>query len=83
MTTLDNNQGRAQKRARTTADNDPTYTIDDFCAVEHISRSQLYKAWQEGRGPRFYWWGNSRRITSEARREWQREREAECEERAG
>ena len=38
----------------------------------------LYRAWSEGWGPKFYRVGVTRRITSRARLEWQREREAEA-----
>jgi hypothetical protein len=54
---------------------EPSYTVDEFCAAERMSRSMIYKAWQEGWGPRFYLNGVSRRITHEARLEWQRQRE--------
>jgi hypothetical protein len=55
---------------------DASLTIDEFCQVEKISRSMLYRAWSEGWGPRFYRVGVTRRITYRARLEWQREREA-------
>ena len=55
---------------------DPSYTVDQFCAAERMSRSMLYKAWAEGWGPDFYWVGVTRRITHRARQAWQREREA-------
>ena len=42
-------------------------TINEFCALERTSRTQLYKLWAEGRGPRYYKNGNRRRITSSAR----------------
>jgi hypothetical protein len=53
-----------------------TYTLDEFCEAERISRAMLYKLWRQGQGPRFYFLGNRRRITSAAREEWQRENEA-------
>jgi hypothetical protein len=31
---------------------DASLTIDEFCQVEKISRSMLYRAWSEGWGPR-------------------------------
>ena len=55
---------------------DASLTIDEFCQAEKISRSMLYRAWSEGWGPKFYRVGVTRRITSSARLEWQREREA-------
>jgi predicted DNA-binding transcriptional regulator AlpA len=57
---------------------DQSLTINEFCAVEKLSRSQLYKLWHEGRGPRFYKIGNRPRISSEARREWRQSLEAEA-----
>jgi hypothetical protein len=57
---------------------DPSFTVDGFCRAEVISRSQLYDFWREGKGPRFYWNGAHRRITAEARRDWQKEREREA-----
>ena len=32
--------------------NDPSYTVDEFCAAERMSRSMLYKAWHGGLGSR-------------------------------
>jgi hypothetical protein len=55
---------------------DPSYTIAEFCEAERMSRSMLYRAWAEGWGPRYYLNGSSRRITSSARLDFQREREA-------
>jgi hypothetical protein len=57
---------------------EPSYSVDSFCAAEHISRVSLYAMWKEGRGPRFYYNGRCRRITHSARFDWQREREAEA-----
>ena len=51
-------------------------SINEFCELENIARSTLYKLWSEGQGPRFYQVGSVRRITEEARRLWQLEREA-------
>lgn len=56
----------------------PSYTINEFCSVERISRSQLYEDWKADKGPRFYWNGKHRRISYEARVEWRRRREAEA-----
>jgi hypothetical protein len=53
-----------------------TYTIDMFCEAESISRGRLYDEWKQGTGPRFYWNGKSRRITHQARLDWQRQKEA-------
>jgi hypothetical protein len=60
--------------------------ILEFCAAEKVSRSELYKLWNQGRcaerpfgkGPRFFFVGVSKRISPEARADWRREREAEA-----
>ena len=57
---------------------DPSYTVNEFCAAEKISRAQLYKEWRANRGPRFFLVGSFRRISAEARAEWRRRREAEA-----
>lgn len=56
---------------------EPSYSVDEFCAAERISRVKLYEFWNSGKGPRFYMNGRCRRITHQARRDWQRAREAE------
>jgi hypothetical protein len=45
--------GHNPARTQNAAVNDPSYTVDDFCAAERMSRSMLYKAWAEGWGSRF------------------------------
>jgi len=55
---------------------DGSFTIDEFCNAERMSRGMLYRAWREGWGPEFYLVGTHRRITQRARLEWQRQREA-------
>ena len=57
---------------------DPSYTVDEFCTAERVCRSKLYDLWKQGKGPRFYWNGRERRITHQARLDWQRQREAEA-----
>jgi hypothetical protein len=57
--------------------NGHSYTVDEFAEAERLSRSMLYKLWSQGKGPRFYMAGTVRRITPEARTEWQRKMEAE------
>ena len=71
-----------QRRTESAPIYEPSYTVDEFARTERISRSMLYKAWQEGWGPRFYLNGTCRRITHEARLEWQRQREAAAREMA-
>ena len=53
-----------------------SYTVDEFCTAERLSRSMVYKLWSQGQGPRFYMVGSVRRISAEARLEWQRSMEA-------
>jgi hypothetical protein len=55
---------------------EPSYTVDEFCKAERISRVALYAMWRDGRGPRFYMNGRCRRITHKARLYWQAAREA-------
>jgi hypothetical protein len=58
---------------------EPSYTVDEFCTAERISRVSLYEMWKQGKGPRFYFNGRCRRITHAARMDWQREMEARAE----
>ena len=58
---------------------EPSYTVDEFCAAERVSRVRLYELWKFGQGPRFYMNGRCRRITHAARIDWQREMEARVE----
>lgn len=62
--------------------NDASLTIAEFCAAEKVSRSKLYLMWAEGKGPRWFMIGTTRRISAEARRDWRRALEAEAAERA-
>ena len=61
----EHNPARQRKAAGTPA-YEPSYTPDEFCAAERISRSKLYEYWKTGRGPRYYLNGVSRRITHAA-----------------
>ncbi len=54
---------------------DESHTINGFCRLEKISRAYFYKLKAQGRGPRMM---STNRITEQARRDWQREREAEA-----
>ena len=58
--------------------NDPSYTVDEFAKAERLSRSMVYKLWLLGKGPRYYLVGTVRRISPEARIEWQQAREEEA-----
>ena len=53
-------------------------TVTEFCADNRISKSELYKAWREGCGPRYFLVGSHRRITVEAAADWRRERERDA-----
>jgi hypothetical protein len=57
--------------------NDASQTISEFCTSEKISRAKYFALRREGRGPREMRDGKWVRITAEARRDWQRERETE------
>ncbi|MBM3545277.1 MAG: transcriptional regulator [Alphaproteobacteria bacterium] len=57
---------------------EPSYTVDEFCTVERISRVALYALWKEGRGPRFYRNGKRRIIPHSARLEYQERKMAEA-----
>jgi|RhiMetdeSRZDD1v2_1073273.scaffolds.fasta_scaffold31341_13 hypothetical protein len=59
----------------TTQINDPTLTVDEFCAAERISKAQLYLDWKKGQGPDYFMNGKCRRISHEARIRWRRARE--------
>jgi hypothetical protein len=52
---------------------DQSYKIVEFCKAERISRGHLYKLWAQGKGPLFYMVGTVRRISHEARLEWQKQ----------
>jgi len=57
---------------------EPSYTVDEFCAAERISRVRLYELWKQDKGPRFYNNGRCRRITHAARIDFQQRMEAEA-----
>jgi hypothetical protein len=52
------------------------YNVPRFCDSHEISRTALYNLWREGRGPKFFWLGDERRITAEAAAEWRAAMEA-------
>ena len=60
-----------------------TYTVPGFCREHHISRSYLYRLWNEGRGPRRTKVGRRTLISGEAAADWRRGREAETTEHEG
>jgi hypothetical protein len=57
---------------------DKSYTVNEFCTAERLSRGMLYKLWEAGKGPRFFYIGNSRRISHQARIEWRERLEGEA-----
>jgi hypothetical protein len=61
------------------APHEPSYTVDEFCTAERISRVRLYEFWRLGQGPRFYMNGRCRRITHAARIDWQHAMETRVE----
>jgi predicted DNA-binding transcriptional regulator AlpA len=68
---------------RESGDPDASFTIDEFCRVEKISRAFYYKLKKQGRGPREMKLGpGAKRISGQARRDWHRQREAEAAESA-
>ena len=51
-------------------------TISEFCRSERISRALFYIMQKEGWGPRVMYVGAGVSISAQARRDWQRAREA-------
>jgi hypothetical protein len=52
-------------------------TVDEWCRHRRVSRSMVYKLWEQGRGPKWHYVGAKRLISAEADAAWLREREAE------
>ena len=57
-------------------DTNQSYTVNEFCKAERISRAMLYKLWSQGQGPRFYMVSSVRRISHQARLDWHQQLEA-------
>jgi predicted DNA-binding transcriptional regulator AlpA len=55
---------------------DESFTIDEFCANEKISRSFFYKLDAQGNAPKTYPVGRTRRIGTAAYKAWRESREA-------
>jgi hypothetical protein len=51
------------------------YSVNDFCALHHISRAYFYKILNLGIGPRIMTVGGRKLISHEAATDWRRERE--------
>ena len=56
---------------------DQSYTVNEFCTAERMSRGMFYKLQAQGKAPRIYYIGNSPRISHQARTEWRERLEAE------
>lgn len=52
----------------------PSYTIDEWCAVEKISRSKFYELRRLGTGPDLMRVGSRYRISHEAAIQWRKDR---------
>jgi hypothetical protein len=55
-----------------------SFTINEFCAAEKISRSMFYKLDGQGKAPKTYPVGCERRISRAAWESWRAAREAEA-----
>jgi predicted DNA-binding transcriptional regulator AlpA len=55
---------------------DESFTIDEFCASEKISRSFFYKLETQGNAPKTYPLGRTRRISGAAYVAWRTARES-------
>jgi hypothetical protein len=44
---------------------DPSYTIDEFCTAERISRGMYYKLKGAGKGPDEFYWATARASPTE------------------
>jgi hypothetical protein len=56
---------------------DKSFSIDEFCSDEGLSRSFFYKLDAQGKAPETYKVGKLRRMTLEARKAWRAARQAE------
>jgi hypothetical protein len=77
---LEHSPARDAKRRmrRLRVDVEPAaYDVRRFCDSHNVSRTQLYRLWAQGRGPRFFKLGKQLRITAEAAAEWRAQMQAE------
>jgi predicted DNA-binding transcriptional regulator AlpA len=65
---------------RTHMDSKDAYTIPEFCARHGLSRSALYNAWRDGKGPTQMRVGDKVLISREAAEEWRRQCERDAQE---
>lgn len=61
-----------------TMQQEPSYTVDEFCQAERIGRVLFYKLLKSGRGPRIMKIGARTTISHAARLEWHRLMESEA-----
>jgi hypothetical protein len=66
-----------QRRARVSVDRG-AFAVCEWCDRNSVSRTQLYKLWHQGRGPRFFWLGKQKRISIEADIAWRAQMQAEA-----
>jgi hypothetical protein len=52
-----------------------SYTINEWCALRKVSRTEFYEMQKRGDGPRTYRVGRFQRISGEADRDWLAARE--------
>jgi hypothetical protein len=66
------------RQRRTRVDVAPgAFNVRQWCDRNSVSRTQLYRLWAEGRGPRFFWLGKERRISIESDIEWRAQMQAD------
>jgi hypothetical protein len=53
-----------------------SYSVNEWCALRKVSRTEFYLMQKRGDGPRTYQVGRFQRISGEADRDWLAEREA-------
>lgn len=52
-----------------------SYTINEWCSLRKVGRTEFYEMQKRGDGPRTYRVGRFQRISGEADQDWLRERE--------
>jgi predicted DNA-binding transcriptional regulator AlpA len=57
---------------------DESFTINEFCTAEKISRTFFYKLQSQGKAPQTYPIGSNRRISREAYLAWRSALEAKA-----
>jgi hypothetical protein len=58
-----------------TPEDQPVYTIDEFCRAHRLSRRSLYDLWKNRTGPLYFKAGSRTLIRREAAAAWRAERE--------